>query len=62
MEAPEHLAVGVLARYGTFTDAFPGHAYVRPLGGGREWIAAPEYLRPATWPETAAVRMQEWTG
>ncbi|MCJ1677580.1 hypothetical protein MTF65_09570 [Streptomyces sp. APSN-46.1] len=61
MEAPEHLAVGVLARYGILTDAFPGYGYVRPLGGGREWIATPEYLRLAHPMEISAARIQEWT-
>ncbi|MGR4879552.1 hypothetical protein ACIPUC_08985 [Streptomyces sp. LARHCF249] len=58
MEAPEHLAIGVLARYGTPTDPFPG--YVAPLGGGREWIATPEYLRPARLMEVSAARIQEY--
>ncbi|MCX4693011.1 hypothetical protein [Streptomyces sp. NBC_01408] len=61
MEAPEHLAVGVLARYGTHTDAFPGYGYVRPLGGGNEWIAMPEHLRAAHPTEINAIRIQEWT-
>ncbi|MCJ1677762.1 hypothetical protein MTF65_10500 [Streptomyces sp. APSN-46.1] len=60
MEAPEHLAVGVLARYGTLTDAFPGYGYVRPLEGGREWVATPEYLRPAHPMEISAARIQGW--
>ncbi|MEU9108425.1 hypothetical protein AB0D54_29660 [Streptomyces xanthophaeus] len=60
MEAPEHLAVGVLARYGTATDAFPGHGYVRPLDGGREWVATPEYLRPAHAMEISAARIEGW--
>ncbi|MFF4425836.1 hypothetical protein ACFY04_34550 [Streptomyces sp. NPDC001549] len=60
MEAPEHLAVGVLARYGTPTDAFPGYGYVRPLEGGREWVATPEYLRPAHPMEISAARIQGW--
>ncbi|MFE3558311.1 hypothetical protein ACFXKW_26140 [Streptomyces sp. NPDC059193] len=61
MEAPEHLAAGILVRYGTASDAFPGYGYVRPLGGGREWIATPEHLRPAHQMEISAVRIQEWT-
>ncbi|MCX5012117.1 hypothetical protein OG765_14095 [Streptomyces sp. NBC_00555] len=60
MEAPEHLAVGVLARYGTPTDGFPGYGYVRPLEGGREWVATPDYLRPAHPMEISAVRIQGW--
>ncbi|MCJ1680538.1 hypothetical protein MTF65_24955 [Streptomyces sp. APSN-46.1] len=59
MNAPD-LVVGVLARYGVLTDAFPGTPYVRPLGGGREWTANPEYLRPAHPMEISAARMQEW--
>ncbi|MEU9376598.1 hypothetical protein AB0D94_22900 [Streptomyces sp. NPDC048255] len=61
MEAPEHLAVGVLSRYGTPTDAFPGYGYVRPLEGGREWVAAPEYLRPAHPMEISAALIQGWS-
>lgn len=60
IEAPEQLAVGVLTRYGTLDDAFPGVGYVRPLGGGREWIATPEHLRAAHPMEISAIRIQEW--
>ncbi|MFG2753204.1 hypothetical protein [Streptomyces xanthophaeus] len=58
MEAPEHLAVGVLVRYGTAADAFPGYGYVRPLDGGREWVATPEHLRRAHPMEISAALIE----
>lgn len=33
---------------GEFRDAMGGKIYLRPIGGGREWLASPENVRPAT--------------
>ncbi|MGW6913779.1 hypothetical protein ACWGB8_08155 [Kitasatospora sp. NPDC054939] len=39
-------------RIGIYMDTIGGEHYLRPLGGGREWTAAPGHIAPL--PEGAA--------
>jgi hypothetical protein len=42
--------------WGEFRGAHGGRLYLRPLGGGREWAASPEFVRRATYGETKRLR------
>jgi hypothetical protein len=45
--------------FGTVTDVWPtGLVFVRPLGGGREWQARRDALRPARTSELLALRLR----
>lgn len=52
------LAVGILARYGTLADPYPGVPYIRPLDGGDEFQAVADCLRPATADEVERARAE----
>lgn len=47
-------------RYDTVADTAtsPGLVFLRPLGGGREWTARREHLRPATTGELLETRLR----
>jgi hypothetical protein len=47
-------------RYGTVADArmTPGWVFLRPLGGGLEWQARREHVRPATASDLLAERLR----
>lgn len=48
-------------RYGTVVDTqmSQSRVYLRPIGGGLEWTASREDLRPATTGDLLAERMRE---
>lgn len=47
-------------RYGTVADAriIPGRVWLRPIGGGIEWCARREHIRPALASELLAERLK----
>lgn len=40
--------VGEVMSYGEEEPGGPSYYFLRPLGGGQEWTAPPQYVRPAT--------------
>ncbi|MEU3285643.1 hypothetical protein [Streptomyces longwoodensis] len=42
--------------WGEFRGEFGGKFYLRPVGGGREWPASPEFVRRATYDEAKRLR------
>lgn len=59
------LEVGTLAldeqtgRVGRVMDHLDSHVQLRPPGGGREWDADPEHVRPVTPQERLKARLTE---
>ncbi|SFL60227.1 hypothetical protein SAMN05192584_12271 [Streptomyces pini] len=43
---------------GEFQDRDAAYYLLRPVGGGREWAALPEVLRPATQAELLSARVK----
>ncbi|WP_031508080.1 hypothetical protein [Streptomyces megasporus] len=62
-EALPRVEVGSMARdvrdgrVGDVMDVHPGRVWLRPLGGGREWDARPEEVRPLTPREQLSARL-----
>ncbi|SFJ82979.1 hypothetical protein [Streptomyces pini] len=44
-------------RVGDVMDVRPGRVWLRPLGGGREWDAKPDDIRPLTAHEQLRARL-----
>jgi hypothetical protein len=44
-------------RVGDVMDVHPGRIWLRPLGGGREWDARPDDVRPLTAREQLSARL-----
>ncbi|HZG02172.1 MAG TPA: hypothetical protein VE546_01125 [Streptomyces sp.] len=44
-------------RVGDVMDIHPGRVWLRPLGGGREWDAAPDEVQPLTPREQLSARL-----
>ncbi|WP_410537896.1 hypothetical protein [Streptomyces sp. KL2] len=61
--SPPAIAVGSVARdlrdgrIGDVMDVHPGRVWLRPLGGGREWDAKPDDVRPLTAHEQLSARL-----
>lgn len=45
-------------RIGEFQDELRGRFHLRPIGGGLEWDASPDHVRPATDEERMRARVR----
>jgi hypothetical protein len=41
--------------WGEFMAVVAGEVYLRPVGGGREWVVSPEYVRRASYREAQRI-------